>query len=345
MCNIAGYVGTRDASPILIGMMQRQEGYNGGFYTGIATLHLGKLLHAKRTGNTQHLLDTTNAAELPGNIGIMHSRTNDGGGDVWAHPFIGYRGEEPVLAYLANGMLGHFSSRVQEYRNLAEELLAQGYRMALLEDTGSKPYLQLSDGTHAHMSDAMCQLILRYMDSGIKMADAIEAAFCRMPAEVVALTLRPEAPTCVAWARINMPVYVAFAAHGAYLASTPAAFPDDITTEPQLLPPCSSGYVYADHFTVKPMKAPPAQTAPMDLRIRQQVYALVCRQLSEESVMYAQLVKMARELFPGWDMNPANALVYDAMYDLLKQGRLKKEVHQVPAAREDLYAYKYYFSL
>lgn len=345
MCNIAGYIGTKAAAPMLIEMMLRQEGYNGGFYTGIATVHEGKLLFAKRTGNTQHLLDTTNAADLPGNIGIMHSRTNDGGGDVWAHPFIGYRGEEPALAYLGNGMMGHFAPRVPEFIPLVQELLDQGYKMALLERTGNKPYLQLSDGTHAHMSDAMCQLILRYMDSGMEIADAMEAAFCRMPAEVVALTLSPDTPACVAWARFNMPVYVAFASHGAYLASTPAAFPDDITTEPQLLPPCSSGYVYADHFTVKPMKAPPAQIAPMDPRVRQQVYDLVCRQLSEESVMYAQLVKMARALFPGWDMNPANALVYDAMYDLLKQGRLKKQPRQVPAAREDLCAYKYYFSL
>jgi len=345
MCNIAGYVGRKAAAPILIEMMQQQEGYNGGFYTGIATIHEGKLFHAKRTGNTQYLIEHTNAAALPGTIGIMHSRTNDGGGDVWAHPFIGYHGEEPVLAYLGNGAMGHFMPRKTEYLPLVEELLDEGYAMARIAHTENKPYLELSDGSHVHMSDAMCQLILRYMDRGSETADALEAAFCRMPAEVVALTLNAKQPSCVPWARINMPMYLGFAEHGAYLASTPAAFPADVITEPMLLPPCASGYVYSDHFSAKPMRQPPARMAPMDPRIRQQSYAAVCQRLGQESVMYPDLVKMVREMFSGWDLNPANALVYEAMYDLLKQGRLKIESRQVPAARDDLYAYKHFFHL
>ena len=45
MCNIAGYVGNgkQEAAPILLEMMRAQEGYAGGYYTGIATIHEGKL--------------------------------------------------------------------------------------------------------------------------------------------------------------------------------------------------------------------------------------------------------------------------------------------------------------
>ena len=32
MCNIAGYIGSKDAAPILAKMMQRQEGFGGGYY-------------------------------------------------------------------------------------------------------------------------------------------------------------------------------------------------------------------------------------------------------------------------------------------------------------------------
>ena len=62
MCNIAGYVGERDAAPILIGMMKREEGFAGGYYTGIATLSGGRLYHAKLTGDTDRLLALTGAA-------------------------------------------------------------------------------------------------------------------------------------------------------------------------------------------------------------------------------------------------------------------------------------------
>ena len=88
MCNMAGYVGEFRAAPILIEMMKREEGIQGGFQTGIATYHEGKIYYAKITGDTDRLTAMTNAASLPGNIGIMHSRSNSGGLDEWAHPFV-----------------------------------------------------------------------------------------------------------------------------------------------------------------------------------------------------------------------------------------------------------------
>ncbi|NLB80278.1 MAG: hypothetical protein GX800_01355, partial [Clostridiaceae bacterium] len=52
MCNIAGYIGNKQAAPILIEMMKREEGFAGGCYTGIATLHQGRLHYTKLTGDT-----------------------------------------------------------------------------------------------------------------------------------------------------------------------------------------------------------------------------------------------------------------------------------------------------
>ena len=57
MCNIAGYVGTKPAAPILIEMMRREEGWDAGFYTGIATVSGGKLYTDKVVGDLDHLLD------------------------------------------------------------------------------------------------------------------------------------------------------------------------------------------------------------------------------------------------------------------------------------------------
>jgi len=50
MCNIAGYIGDRQAAPILVEMLRRQEWLDAGLGAGIATIHEGKIYHAKITG-------------------------------------------------------------------------------------------------------------------------------------------------------------------------------------------------------------------------------------------------------------------------------------------------------
>ena len=57
MCNIAGYVGTKTAAPILLEMMKREEGFAGGYYTGLATIHEGKLYWRKVIGTVKDLLE------------------------------------------------------------------------------------------------------------------------------------------------------------------------------------------------------------------------------------------------------------------------------------------------
>ena len=116
MCNIAGYVGSERAAPILLKMMKEQEGFLGGFYSGLATLHEGKIYYAKLTGDVNRLLSETNAADLPGSIGIIHSRSKSGGGDEWAHPFVGLKNGEAVTAYVANGSIGCFRPRKTELK-------------------------------------------------------------------------------------------------------------------------------------------------------------------------------------------------------------------------------------
>ena len=66
MCVIAGYSGKRRAAPILIEMLKKIEYFDGGYATGIATVHEGKIYCAKAIGDVEMLLRTTNALDLPG---------------------------------------------------------------------------------------------------------------------------------------------------------------------------------------------------------------------------------------------------------------------------------------
>ena len=109
MCNICCYSGNRPAAPILIEMMKRQEGFWGGYYVGLSTMDENGTLHTRKVlGNLNDLLRDTDAAALPGHIGIMHTRTPSGGDREWSYPFVSTDGR---LSFVENGSLGRFRGR------------------------------------------------------------------------------------------------------------------------------------------------------------------------------------------------------------------------------------------
>lgn len=344
MCNIAGYVGTRRAAPILIEMIRRQEGLAGGYYTGLATIHEGRIHYAKLTGDTDRLLAETNAASLPGTIGIIHSRSKAGGGDEWAHPFVDAARGDPTIAYVANGSLGCFAHRQEEFCALSAELIDAGYPMLSRARIDHGKYPRLPDGTTVHMSDAMCQLIARNIDRGLPPAEAMEAAFCTMPSEIVGLLLALSEPDSIAFTRINMPMNLAFADHGAYLGSAALAFPDD-GTEPQALPPCSTGRVWRDRVEISPYRQPPAQVAAIDAAVRADAYAAILAALAEGIKSMSELNRAIRPCFGAGDCKPTALLGYDIVAALLRQGRITAEIRRVEGAFPHLDAPKTYFSL
>ncbi len=74
MCNIAGYSGSKQAAPILLEMLRRQQPYDGDMSTGVATIYEGKLYSKKIVGDVDEFLRTIDLSELPGTIGIVHTR-------------------------------------------------------------------------------------------------------------------------------------------------------------------------------------------------------------------------------------------------------------------------------
>lgn len=344
MCNIAGYVGEKAAAPILIEMLRRQEGLAAGYYSGIATIHEGKIYYAKLTGDVQRLQDLTEAARLPGTIGIIHGRSKSGGGDKWAHPFVHETDNGVREAYVANGAAGCFAGGRQAANLLTQELLQQGYTMHSHEPVQIEGYPALSDGTGVHMSDSMCQLISRNIDRGMTPDTAIGEAYLQMPGEIVGLLLSLADPEGIAWSRINMPMMLGFCDHGAYLASSAMGIPTD-SREPIALPPCASGMVYRDSFTVKPYPTLPARVAPVTARVRQQAYTKICEALSAAPQGVGELQDVICPLFAAADCVPMTLVVYDVLCSLEQEGRLKTECRRLPGAFEGLEAPKFFFSI
>ena len=344
MCNIAGYVGSRPAAPILIEMLKKQEGFAGGYYSGIATLHEGKVYYAKCIGDVERLLKTTNARSLPGTVGIIHSRSKAGGDERWAHPFVSEREGSVQSAYVANGAAGMFASRREEAESVAARLESLGYTFP--SRTGeTNGYISLTNGDCIHMSDLMAQLIQSHVDMGKNTVAAMNDSFAELPGEIVGLLLQAGSEASITWSRINMPMFLSFADHGAYLASSSLAIPND-AREATLLPCLSGGKVFARSYTVVPYSRRICDMKAIDDSILHSAYDTVQRVLQKGGgCTFSDLYKPLKPLFGVCECNDAEPLCYRILEAFFKEGKLSWENKSENGVSDGLTAPKTYFYL
>src|ERR1700691_4491542 len=98
MCGIVGYIGQREAEPILVEGLRRLE-YRGYDSAGLATL-TGPHLHLpKRAGQTPERAKSPSEKPPPGCQGISHTRwaTHGPANDRNAHPHISADGSIAVV--------------------------------------------------------------------------------------------------------------------------------------------------------------------------------------------------------------------------------------------------------
>ena len=119
MCGIVGYVGRRDACPILIKGLHRLE-YRGYDSAGVALVNPdGRLNVFKCKGKVSDLEHFLDGKDLGGNIGIAHTRwaTHGVPNDANAHP---HYSESENIALIHNGI-------IENYRVLKDALEQHGY--------------------------------------------------------------------------------------------------------------------------------------------------------------------------------------------------------------------------
>src|SRR5271170_1693037 len=108
MCGIVGYVGHREAEPILVEGLRRLE-YRGYDSAGLATL-TGHHLHLrKRAGRIADLAQYLREKPAPGCHGISHTRwaTHGPATDGNAHPHVSSDGH---VAVVHNGVIENFAA-------------------------------------------------------------------------------------------------------------------------------------------------------------------------------------------------------------------------------------------
>ena len=128
MCGIIGYIGEKQAQPILLTGLKRLE-YRGYDSCGMATFlnHKNALSVRKLPGKIKDLERLLKKRPLAGDCGIGHCRwaTHGAPNQINAHPHLDCKGE---IALVHNGI-------IENYTKLKNELIKEGHRFTSQTDT------------------------------------------------------------------------------------------------------------------------------------------------------------------------------------------------------------------
>ncbi len=178
MCGIVGYVGPRQAAPIVLGGLKRLE-YRGYDSAGIAVLHQnGDIVVERAIGKLNNLQDRLAERPLAGTIAIGHTRwaTHGGVTEYNAHPHVGMNRQ---VAVVHNGI-------IENYADLRRELQDGGVRFVSETDT-----------------EVVANMVDRYLSNGADLLSAVNQTLPQIQGASAFVFLSPQEPESLIVARLG----------------------------------------------------------------------------------------------------------------------------------------------
>jgi glucosamine--fructose-6-phosphate aminotransferase (isomerizing) len=195
MCGIVGYVGHREAEPILVEGLRRLE-YRGYDSAGVVTL-TGPHLHLrKRAGRIADLAKFLGDKPAPGCHGISHTRwaTHGPANDRNAHPHLS---TDNSIAIVHNGV-------IENYSILKRQLQSEG--VVFRSDTDT---------------EVIAQLIERHYKDDL--VEAVRNALALLKGTYGIAVVSAHHPDLLVGARLGSPLVVGIGHNENFIASDPAA--------------------------------------------------------------------------------------------------------------------------
>jgi glucosamine--fructose-6-phosphate aminotransferase (isomerizing) len=196
VCGIVGYIGRRDAIPVLLEGLRSLE-YRGYDSAGLAVIHRNKLQVTKTAGRVQDLRDRVND-RARATVGIGHTRwaTHGEPSDINAHPHTDATGR---IAVVHNGI-------IENAEQLRDALTHRGVELASDTDTEALAHMIAAEATDDTSLEDAVRRVLRHVDGtyGLVVLDT------RNPAELVV-------------ARNGSPIVLGIGASEMFVASDVAA--------------------------------------------------------------------------------------------------------------------------
>ena len=197
MCGIVGYVGPKEAAPILIQGLKGLE-YRGYDSAGVALLNGGGVQVVKRSGKLSVLAEAVDEASPRGTCGIAHTRwaTHGAPNQPNAHPHTSADGE---IALVHNGIIENADS-------IRAQLSEEGYLFQSDTDT-----------------EVVVHLIDHLWTDGMPMEDAVAAALRLIDGAYGIAVVSSRDPNKIVVARNGSPLLIGVGKNGEMLAGSDAA--------------------------------------------------------------------------------------------------------------------------
>ena len=177
MCGIVGYIGPRDATPIILNGLKRLE-YRGYDSAGIAVFNGGQLEVRKDAGKLSQLIDLVNKSPINGAPGIGHTRwaTHGAPSARNAHPHLG---QTKRVVVVQNGI-------VENFLELKDELTAEGVKFESDTDT-----------------ETIVHLVEHYLATGLDLVESARQTFKQIQGANVVVLMSADEPDKIVTARIG----------------------------------------------------------------------------------------------------------------------------------------------
>ena len=191
MCGIVGYVGDKEAAPILVAGLKRLE-YRGYDSAGVALVHDGALTVVRATGKLRNLEGKV-AVEVPkGTLGIGHTRwaTHGRPSDENAHPHT-FEG----VSVVHNGI-------IENHLELKAALRAKGHVFASETD-----------------SEVFAHLIREQQRLGRSLKDSVRAAVSQVRGTYALVAVTASDPDTIIATRVSQPMVLGLSEGQNFVAS------------------------------------------------------------------------------------------------------------------------------
>ncbi len=177
MCGIVGYIGTRDATPIILNGLKRLE-YRGYDSAGLAVIQDEQIQIRRDVGKLAKLQELVDSKPISGQVGIGHTRwaTHGVPSARNAHPHLGTTGEVVVVH---NGI-------VENFLDLRDELTSEGIEFQSDTDT-----------------EIIAHLIERYLSMEADLTEATRKALSQLKGAHGIVVLSTKEPDKIIAARIG----------------------------------------------------------------------------------------------------------------------------------------------
>jgi glucosamine--fructose-6-phosphate aminotransferase (isomerizing) len=198
MCGIIGYLGTREAMPIILDGLKRLE-YRGYDSAGMAVIHDHGLAIRRSLGKLVELEKLLLREPLPGQVGIGHTRwaTHGRPSEANAHPH-----RVDSIAVVHNGI-------IENYLEVKEELLKEGHRFSSETDT-----------------EIISHLIAKHLRQGTEYLEAVRRTLSTVRGSYALAIVNAQEPRMLVAARKESPLILGLGEGEYFLASDiPAILP------------------------------------------------------------------------------------------------------------------------